>query len=187
MMITPSLRPEEEDMKIFTSIIAAYDKNIVKLHGWEKVPGSTLEFLYMVPKKHKGKPVRIKDGTLIRKGDRYYEIHIINTNLSKLDTSYGSLFIMLNQELKLIGEHMEKDENGEYKAILAVTLLHRLARRAGFTIKDIDNPLMRRLVSLGENVLRSALRKEKDTGPKKKRVAKECWMSRDQAISIELL
>ncbi|MFH5836282.1 YkoP family protein [Proteiniclasticum sp. C24MP] len=172
-------------MKIFSRIIATYDKNIVNLQGWKKVPGSTLEFLYMVPKKYKGKPVRIKDGTVIREGDSYYEIHIINTNLAKLDTSYGNLFIMLNEELRLIGEHMKKDEGEEYKAVLAVTLLHRLARRAGFTIKEIDSPVMRRLVSLGENILRTALRKEKDAGPKKKRVAKECWMSRDQVMSIE--
>lgn len=172
-------------MRVFSRIIAAYDRNIVKLNGWKKVPGSTLEFLYMVPKTYKGKPVRIKDGTVIQKGDRYYEIHIINTNLSKLDTSYGNLFIMLNEELKLIGDHMRRDEAEEYKAVLAVTLLHRLARRAGFTIKEIDNPVMRRLVSTGEVILRTALRKEKDTRPKKKRVAKECWMSRSQVLTIE--
>ena len=169
-------------MNLFSKVIATYDKNIVKLYGWEKVPGSTLGFLYMVPKKYKGKPVTINDGTIINRGDQYYEIHIINTNLSNLNTSYGNLFVMLVEELKLIGEHMKKEENREYKAVLAVSLLHRLAKRAGFTIKEIDNPVKRKLVSLGENILRTALRKEKDTGTKKKRVAKECWISRDEIL-----
>ena len=173
-----------EAMNIFNRVVAFYDKNIVKINGWEKVPGSELGFLYMVPKSHKGKPVTIEDGTVINSGDRYFEIHIINTNLMNLDTGYGSLFIMLKDELELIGEAMKKEEYKDYKAVLAVTLLHRLAKRAGFTIMEIENPVKRKMVSLGENILRSALRKGKNVKDGKKRVAKECWISRDQIFEI---
>jgi len=172
-------------MRLVSRIIAAFDREIVKLHGWKAVPGSTLGFLYMVPKKYKGKPILIGDGTEIKKGDLYYEIHIINTNLSNLDTSYGNLFIMLKEELKLIGEHMKKEENADYKAVLAVTLLHKLARRVGFTIKEIENPIERNLISYGEIILRKALRKERDPEPKKKRVAKKCWISQNQIFEID--
>ena len=171
-------------MNAFNRFVAFYDRNIVRFNGWERVPGSELGFLYMVPKSYRGKPVTIDDGTVISKGDKYYEIHIVNTNLMNLDTGYGNLFIMLKDELELIGEHMKKEGFGDYKAVLAVTLLHRLARRAGFTIKEIDHPVKRRLVSLGENILRSALRKERNTKDGKKRVAKECWISREQIFEI---
>lgn len=171
-------------MRLLSRIISAYDRKIVKLQGWKAVPGSTLGFLYLVPLKYKGKPVIIEDGTVIKKGDLYYQIHIINDNLSNLDTSPESLFNMMNEELKLVGEHMRKEENADYKAVLAVTLLHKLVRKVGFTVNEIDNPIERKLVSLGENILRAALRKEKDNGPKKKRVAKKCWISRDQILKI---
>ena len=172
-------------MRILSRIISAYDKKVVKSQGWKVVPGSTLGFLYLVPLKHKGKPVRIEDGTVINKGDLYYQIHIMNDNLVNLDTSHESLFTMMNAELKLVGEHMKKEENADYKAVLAVTLLHKLVRKVGFTVNEIENPIERKLVSLGENILRTALRKEKDNGPKKKRVAKKCWISRDQIMKIK--
>lgn len=171
-------------MNAFNRIVAFYDRNMVKFLGWKKVPGSDLEFLYLVPKIYKGKPVVIDDGTVIRKGDHVFEIHIINTNLDKLDTSYGNLFIMLKQELSQVGVIMQTQEYAEYKALLTVTLLHRLAKRVGFTVHEIENPIQRRMVSLGENILRSALRKGKNEKDGKKRIAKECWISKTQILEI---
>lgn len=171
-------------MNVLKKMVGFYDASLVKLLGWKPVPGSDLKFLYLVPKVHKGKTVKIEDGTLIHRGDSYYEIHMVNTNLKNLDTSYGNLFIMLAEELKLIGKHMEKPENRKYKAVLGVTLLHRLARRAGFTILEIESPLKREMVSLGENILRSTLRKENTKNDKKKRIAKECWISQDQLLKM---
>lgn len=171
-------------MNALNRIVAFYDRNMVKFLGWKKVPGSDLEFLYLVPKVYKGKPVTIDDGTVIHKGDHIFEIHIINTNLDKLDTSYGNLFIMLKQELGQVGVIMQTDEYTQYKALLSVTLLHRLARRVGFTVKEIENPMRRRMVSLGENILRSALRKEKNVKDGKKRIARECWISKAQIMEI---
>jgi|GEM_PF-779852 len=169
-------------MRILKPLVAFYDQTLVKMLGWKSIPGSDIGFLYLVPKVHKGKDITIKDGTIIRKGDAYFEIHIINTNLSTLDTSYGSLFKMLYDELALVGDYMKLAENQEVKGVLGVTLLHRLARRAGFTIMDIQPKWKREMVSLGENFLRYALRKEKPKKDGKKRVAKECWISRDQVM-----
>lgn len=171
-------------MNALNRIVAFYDRNMVRLLGWKKVPGSDLEFLYLVPKVHKGRTVAIDDGTVIHKGDHIFEIHIINTNLDKLDTSYGNLFIMLKQELTQVGVIMQTEEYRKYKALLSVTLLHRLARRVGFTVIEIENPLKRRMVSLGENILRSALRKGKNEKDGKKRIAKECWISKDQILAL---
>lgn len=171
-------------MNAFKRVVAFYDRNMVKFLGWEKVPGSDLEFLYLVKKVHKGKTVTIDDGTVIRKGDHIFEIHIINTNLDKLDTSYGNLFIMLKKELAQVGLIMQTEEYRDYKALLSVTLLHRLARRVGFSVREIENPLQRRMVSLGENILRSALRKGKNEKDGKKRIAKECWISKAQILEL---
>lgn len=171
-------------MDLLKKIVGYYDASLVRLLRWKRIPESTLGFLYIVPKKHKGKPVTIEDGTVISKGDEYLEIHIINTNLVNLDTSYGSLFTMLGEELVLIGKYMEKPENRRFKAVLGVTLLHRLARRAGFTIIEIEPPLKRELISLGENILRNTLRKEKPQKDGKKRVAKECWISQNQIFEM---
>lgn len=171
-------------MDVLKKVIGFYDASLVRMLGWHRVPGSSIGFLYMVPKVHKGKNVLIEDGTVIQRGDCYYEIHMVNTNLKNLDTSYGNLFTMLAEELKSIGIHMEKPENRKYKAVLGITLLHRLARRAGFTIIEIESPVRRKLVSLGENILRSTLRKEKAKKDGKKRVAKECWISQSQLFEM---
>ncbi len=171
-------------MNALNSIVAFYDRNMVKLLGWKKIPGSDLEFLYLVPKVHRGKTVTIEDGTVIHKGDHIFEIHIINTNLANLDTGYGNLFIMLKQELSQVGVLMQTEEYSMYKALLSVTLLHKLARRVGFTVREIDHPVRRRMVSLGENILRSALRKGKNVTDGKRRIAKECWISKTQIIEI---
>ena len=171
-------------MRILKPLVAFYDQSLVKILGWKSIPGSETQFLYLVPKVHKGKEVTIKDGTVIRKGDAFFEIHIINTNLSHLDTGYGNLFKMLYEELVLVGEYMNLAENQEVKGVLGVTLLHRLARRAGFTIMDIQPKWKREMVSLGENCLRYALRKEKPKKDGKKRVAKECWISRNQVMAM---
>lgn len=79
---------------------------------------------------------------------------------------------------------MQTEEYSMYKALLSVTLLHKLARRVGFTVREIDHPVRRRMVSLGENILRSALRKGKNEKDGKKRIAKECWISKTQIIEI---
>ena len=102
---------------------------------------------------------------------------MINTNLAKLDTGYANLFKMLREELYYIAQYMELEENKNVKAVLAITLLHRMAKRAGFTVVEIHNPLMRKLYSIGENILRGSLSQRKTK--KKKVEAKECWMSRD--------
>lgn len=167
--------------------VALYDTTLVKLLGWKHLPGSKTNFLYFVPKIYKGNDVTIKDGTVIRKGDKILEIHIDNPNLVNLDTGYSSLFIMLKEELANLGRLLPEKEYEEYKAVLAVTLLYQLATRAGFTVYDFDSSFKRKMVSLGENILRLTLRKEKEdkSKKKKKRVAKVCWISRDQIMNIE--
>ncbi len=170
-------------MNIIRSLVAFYDKTAVKIHGYKKVPGSPVGFFYLVPKIYKGPSIVLKDGTKINKEDSIFEVHLINTNLTNLDTGYGNLFKMLREELYYIAEYMELEENKDYKAVLAITLLHRLAKRAGFTIIEINNPVMRKLTSLGENILRGTL-SEKTPKKKQKRVeAKECWMSRSDIVS----
>ena len=168
--------------------VALYDKTLVKLLGWKHMPGSKYNFLYFVPKIYKGKDVTIKDGTVIRKGDKILEIHIDNPNLINLDTGYSSLFIMLKEELANLGRLLPEKEYEEYKAVLAITLLYRLAPRAGFTVFEFESSFKRKMVSLGENILRRTLRKDKEDKSKKgkKRIAKVCWISRDEIMNIEM-
>ena len=167
-------------------LVALFDKTLVKHRGWKHLPGSKYDFLYFVPEIYKGKDVTIKDGTVIRKGDKILEIHIDNPNLVNLDTGYSNLFIMLKDELANLGRLFPEKEYEEYKAVLAVTLLYRLASRAGFTVYEFESSFKKRMVSFGENILRMTLRKEKEEKSKKKkqRVAKVCWISRDQIINI---
>lgn len=169
-------------------LVALFDKTLVKHRGWKHLPGSRTNFLYFVPQIYKGKDVTIKDGTVIRKGDKILEIHIDNPNLVNLDTGYSSLFIMLREELANLGRLLPEKEYEEYKAVLAITLLFRLASRAGFTVFEFESSFKRKMVSLGENILRTTLRKEKEDKSKKakKRIAKVCWISRDEIMNIDL-
>jgi len=168
--------------------VALFDKTLVKHRGWKHLPGSKYNFLYFVPEIYKGKDVIIKDGTVIRKGDKILEIHIDNPNLINLDTGYSSLFIMLKGELANLGKLLPEKEYEEYKAVLAITLLYYLASRAGFTVFEFESSIKRKMVSLGENILRATLRKEKEDKSKKgkKRIAKVCWISRDEIMNINM-
>lgn len=167
-------------------VVAFYDRNVVNLRGYKTIPGSTVEFFYLVPKIYKGKPITLKDGTKISKNDSICELHIVNTNLSQLDTDYGSLFKMLREELIHVARYLQQEENQDVQAIFGITLLHRLAKRAGFTIIDINNPIKRKLFSFGENILRGALSKDSSKQKKKKKKveAKECWMSRSDILKL---
>jgi len=169
-------------------LVALFDKTLVKHRGWKHLPGSKYNFLYFVPEVYKGKDVIIQDGTVIRKGDKILEIHIDNPNLVNLETGYSSLFIMLKDELANLGRLLPEKEYEEYKAVLAITLLYRLATRAGFTVFEFESSFNRKMVSLGENILRATLRKEKEDKSKKgkKRIAKVCWISREQIMSIKM-
>lgn len=179
-------RTRRDKMNILHDLVAFYDRNIVRLQGWKPVPGSNIGFLYLVPSVYKGKPVTISDGTVIKKGDKFFEIHIINTNLHKLNTHYGNLFVMLKDELIKVGELLEQEGYEDYKAVLGVTLLYQLAKRVGFTIFEIEPAWKRSMISFGENFLRSSLRKGKEERKdKKKRYAKECWISRDQIMNLK--
>lgn len=171
-------------MSIVQKAVAFYDKTAVKIHGYKKIPGSAVEFFYLVPKVYKGPKIILKDGTEIFKNDSVLELHIINTNLSELDTNYGNLFRMLREELYAIAQYLEVEENTKYKAIFGITLLHRLAKRAGFTIIEIHNPMKRKLFSLGENILRGTLSKKSKMKKQKQKIveAKECWMSKDEIL-----
>ncbi|MGB4588081.1 MAG: hypothetical protein WBI17_02455 [Clostridiaceae bacterium] len=168
-------------------LVALFDKTLVKHRGWKHLPGSEHNFLYFVPEIYKGKDVIIKDGTIIRKGDKILEIHIDNPNLINLDTGYSSLFTMLKGELINLGKMLPEKEYEEYKAVLAITLLHRLASRAGFTVFEFESSFNQKMVSLGENILRATLRKEKEdkNKKKKKRIAKVCWISRNEIMNLE--
>ena len=174
-------------MNSFNRLVAFYDRNIVKHQGWKPVPGSDIGFLYLVPMVYKGKKVTLDDGCVIMKGDQIFQIHVINTNLANLDTGRENLYTMLKGELIHVGELMQTEEYRDYKALLSVTLLHRLTREVGFTVREIENPLNRKMISLGENILRSALRKGKNVKDGKKRIAKECWISRNQILKLKNL
>lgn len=174
-------------MNAFNKVISFYDTNIVKLFGWKHLPNSETNFLFFVPKTYKGEAVTLDDGVTIQKGDRILEIHIDNANLKNLDTNYSSIFIMLKDELISLGKLLPQKGYEDYKAVLAVTLLYHLGERAGFTVFDIEDSLKRKMVSVGENILRSALRKEKEDKEKKakKRIAKKCLISRDKIFTLE--
>ena len=174
-------------MKWIQKIVSFYDRTAVKIHGYETIPGSSLDFFYLVPKVYKGKTITLKDGTKIQKDDSVYELHIVNTHLSQLDTNYGNLLKMLREELAYVASFINQPENHYVKGVFGITLLHRLAKRAGFTIIDMSNPIKRSLFSFGENILRGALSKDsfKQKKKKKKKVeAKECWMSRADILEL---
>lgn len=173
-------------MSAITEIVRLYDKIAVKIHGYKKVPDSPVGFFYLVPTSYTGETIVLKDNTTVKKGEMVLELHIINTNLSNLNTSYGNLFRMLREELYYVAKYLNQKENQQYKAVFGITLLHRLAKRAGFTVIDIGNPFKRKMFSLGENILRKSLGKESNTKKKTNKTleAKECWMSRDEIIGF---
>lgn len=164
-------------------ILRKLDKVIVGLSGWEHIPLSGTNFMYIYPYIYKGKAITLKDGTFVEKGDWVAELHLDNKRLKDREISYSGLIRLLKGELKALQGCFDLEPFLRIKAVYGITVFHEIAARQGFTVLDIRNVPKRYIWSLWENILRVFFKKERKKGKKRFVVSKECWISREQIQS----
>ncbi len=153
---------------------------MVRLAGWKHIPGSKDRLIYLCPRRYKGDPITLKDGTVIQKNDLVAEIHLDNTNILNIEASYISMAKALQKEMGALKEAMKQSPMDQLKGVYGITVIYPIAERIGFTSIRIRNPFKRFFGSLWENILRLVLKKA-HRGRKKGFIeARECWLSRNQ-------
>lgn len=167
----------------FSLFMSKLDSAIVKNSGWQHIPHSSTNFMYINPYKYKGSLITLADGTTINKGDWIAELHLDNKKLKLLDTSYTSLIRLLRGELNSLRHCFDFEPYSNIKAVFGITVFYEIAARQGFTVLDINSSVKRFLWSSWENILRLALRKTNRMARKRFIISKECWISKDQILN----
>ncbi|MGC9064781.1 MAG: YkoP family protein, partial [bacterium] len=118
----------------------------------------TESILHFSVNTYKGKPLRLKDGTVLEKGDKFVELHLLNREISDILGRHNSLMGASKEiERRLIfslGKVLEYIERNEIpvKAMHGITVLYRLAEKKNFDIFDF-NPLVRFFINIYEKLL----------------------------------
>lgn len=169
-------------VKVFFSV---FEMLVVKSNKWEFIPTSSIKMIYIFPHLYHGKNIEISDGTIITNGDSVIEIHIDNLKATKIDNDLKNIRQILNQELEILSHFLYNNKKlKSIKAVHGTTVLYPIAKRAGFTIKDLDKGLKRYGLKLWDNILRFVFRKNSLKSKNILREPKECWISSKQLLDF---
>lgn len=169
-------------VKVFFSV---FEILVVKSNKWKFIPNSSVKMMYILPHLYHGKNIEISDGTIITNGDSVVEIHIDNLKATKLDNDLKNIRQILNKELESLSNFLYNDKKlKSIKAVHGTTVLYPIAKRAGFTIKNLDKGLKSYGLKLWDNILRLVFRKNSLKSRRILREPKECWMSSKQLIDF---
>lgn len=109
--------------------------------------------------RNRGRPIYLKDGTVISRGDRFVEVHFLNDIISDILMTHTSK-IGVGREIKerliysfdKIMDYIDKNGYRDVKAFHGITVLYRIAELDGIDISDI-NPIIRFFVNLYERLI----------------------------------
>lgn len=117
--------------------------------GWEALtawwwrlrpirPGSVLRYRVLV---HRGPPLSLADGTVVRPGDRVVDLHLDNRALTRMlveeRATPWSLLRRLKEDLAALLRLGERGKLGEVRALYGMTLFAEPARRLGFEVRPL--------------------------------------------------
>lgn len=112
-------------------------------------------------RRYRGRDWPMPDGSVLRPGDHYLELHINNDRLLNLideNTSVERMALIAMREVRnglpAVAGLLNSDERfGKVKVIFGITLLHRGSGRIGFTVYDMKPGLFSRLTGWYERWL----------------------------------
>ncbi|WP_129600944.1 YkoP family protein [Anaerophilus nitritogenes] len=170
--------------KMIEYLFRRIDDAIVKMSNWEYIPFSSQKLLYVSFHSYKGNEKQLGDGTIIQKGDLVGEFHIDNKKVQNIKNDPVSLFLIVDEELKVLYEAILKDEKFQsIKAYYGVTILYPIASRKGFSIFPIENKMKRAFVKQWDDWLKKIFQKRNYQREKNRRVPKECWISKKEVLN----
>jgi peptidoglycan/xylan/chitin deacetylase (PgdA/CDA1 family) len=118
-------------------------------------------FYRMAPRRYRGKEWLMPDGTLLKPGNTYLELHINNNRLQELidgDMSIERIVLKAlreaQKELPLLADLLKNNPAyQDVKILFGITLLHRGTERLGFTSIEMKPGLFRTLTGWYERWL----------------------------------
>ncbi|MDF9408625.1 polysaccharide deacetylase family protein [Pelotomaculum isophthalicicum JI] len=139
------------------------DRIIRLLSGIKDIKDDQSFIWRLALRRYHGQEWLMKDGSLLKKGDYYIEIHINNDLLLKLLGEHSSterIAVIAMREVRhslpKLARLMKDDKRyGKAKLLLGITLLHRGTVRLGFTTYELKPGLFRMFTGWYENLLLS--------------------------------
>jgi len=121
------------------------DPAILRLAGVRDLGDDKTSIWRVALRHYRGRDWLMPDGSVLRRGDFYMELHINNNRLISLmdeNTSLERMALIAMREVRgglpALADLLNSDEQfGKVKVIIGITLLHRGARRIGFTVYDM--------------------------------------------------
>ncbi len=143
-------------------------------------------------RRHRGRLIRLDNGTTVGHGDLLVELHMNNTwfveTRRRFKDSPGEMRWLVSlafvDDLKHLAREMANGKlSGEVKALHGVTMLYPPAQRLGFTVMEFPKSLKKRLIVFYLSGLRHVYYFGKDPVALRKRPdLKEVWMSRPRLL-----
>ncbi|MDD3653345.1 MAG: polysaccharide deacetylase family protein [Desulfotomaculaceae bacterium] len=137
------------------------DRLIRRLSGIKDLDSGSKSIWRLALRRYRGQEWTMKDGSALREGDYYLEIHINNDRLLSLinqNMSVERMSIIAMREIRNglpeLAELMRHDQRYSMaKILLGITILHRGSERFGFTAYDLKPGLFRFVSGCYEKML----------------------------------
>lgn len=145
----------------FRRVWGVYDWAIRKLSGIRDLREGKSSFYRIAFRRYRGKDWLMPDGSVLKAGETYLELHINNEHLlasigENVKVERAALIALreVRSELPLVATLLNKDNRyRQIKVLLAITLLHRGTERLGFTAYDMPQGPLRTLIGWYERWL----------------------------------
>jgi hypothetical protein len=141
---------------------ALYERVYARLHGLRDLPGGDRSCLRFALTRHRGRPVRLSDGTVLARGDPVVVLHLHNTALGCIGrdgvsaAQAGLAFRrLLRESLALLATRAVTDPRfADLRAVGGLTHLWRGSRRFGFAAYPPRSRAWARIVAAHQQRLR---------------------------------
>lgn len=136
-----------------------YDWAIRKLSGIRDLQEGKSSFYRVAFRRYRGKDWLMPDGSVLKAGDAYLELHINNDYLLNSvgeNTGRAAMIALreVRKELPVVARLLENDNRyRDIKVLLAITLLHRGTEHLGFTAYDMPQGPLRTITGWYERWL----------------------------------
>jgi len=147
-------------------------------------------------RRHKGCPIKLKDGCEVRPGDPVIKLHLNNAWIVKRWRSHSGsgmrgfprgLIHYFKEGLQLLAREMADGKYGGVVAVYGWTAFHIHAGRLGFQVMDLPNTLRMKLARLHITALMQKHRLpwfKRHTTSRRALQVKAVWLSRAELLRI---
>jgi len=147
--------------RLVQRIWSIVDRLIRKISGIKELESGRSAFYYVALRCYRGKDWTMPDGSLLRPGDLFLELHVNNDRLlglinENMPVERTAIIAMreVRQCLPVVARMLNSGERfSGVKALFGITLLHRGLDRLGFTAYEMKPGIVKTIVGLYEHWL----------------------------------